>query len=154
MTKIDVKAGDLTFGQRIELGYILQDPKTDEFDKMSAGLKALGYRSVNPIKRVKYWKEVLEGMLYWAKRERELQYNPTAEEKAAGIHELSKLIGDMGTVLALAKDFSVDPDEVLRWKYGKVYNILYVNLQNYLFEKRLASKQYKSPSKGHNAPVG
>lgn len=154
MVKVDVKGGELTFGQRLELGRIVADESLTELDKFKKGLEALGCKGGTITERVAYWHEVLEGLVYWVKREAQLKYEPKAEEKAAGIQELTRLTGDMGTVMALAKDFSVDPDVILEWKYGKVYNILYVNLQNFLYNERLEKEREKHRNKGRKSFVG
>ena len=57
---------------------------------------------------VEYWDEVLLGIKYWIEREQtELKYEPSAEEKAAGIAQFSLVVGEMATITALAKDLSL-----------------------------------------------
>lgn len=141
MKKIDIRGGQMTFGQRIELGRILTDAHLPEAAKMIAAMRCLDpdWKTTEMPQSIDYFAEVIEDLTYWAKREAsELRYEPTEEEQSAGIGQLSKLTGEMGTIMALAKDYGKDPDEVLEWKYGKVFNILYTNLQSHLFQKRLA----------------
>lgn len=136
--KIDIKGGQMTYAQRIELGQIFASGKPESriFREMFACL-APDHTVKFSVKEVEYYNEVIEGLLYWINREtKELQYKPTSDELAAGIRELSRLVGDMGTLTSLAEKFSKDPDEILQWKYGKVYNILYTNKESYLYSRR------------------
>lgn len=140
MKRIDVKGGQMTFGQRIELGRILTDLSTSEGRKAIAVMQCLDpeWKTTEMPESIDYFAEVIDGLTYWVKREAtELKYDPTEEEQSAGIGQLSKLTGEMGTIMALAKDYGKDPDEVLSWKYGKVFNILYTNLQSHLYQERL-----------------
>lgn len=138
--RIDIQGGQMTFGQRIELGRIITEKELTPIDKMKEGMQCLGakWSLRNTSEIVEYWYEVLMGIKYWIEREQtELKYEPSAEEKAAGIAQLSLVVGEMATITALAKDYSKDPDEILEWKYGKVYNLLFTNLQSHLFRERL-----------------
>ena len=123
--RIDIQGGQMTFGQRIELGRIITEKELTDIDKMKEGMQCLGakWSLRNTSEIVEYWYDVLMGIKYWIEREQtELKYEPSAEEKAAGIAQLSLVVGEMATITALAKDYSKDPDEILEWKYGKVYN--------------------------------
>lgn len=140
MRHIDVRGGQMTFGQRIELGRILTDPSTSEASKAIAVMRCLDpdWETTEMPQSIEYFAEVIEGLTYWIKRETaELKYDPSEEEQSAGIGQLSKMTGEMGTIMALAKDYGKDPDEILSWKYGKVFNILYTNLQSHLYQERL-----------------
>lgn len=140
MNKVDIRGGQMTFGQRIELGQIITNPELSEFAQFKQVMLCLDPEwTVTQIKSgIKYYYEVLEGVKYWIEREKtELKYNPTPEEVAAGIGKLSLAVGEMSTIMALAKDYGKDPDEILQWKYGKVFNILFTNLQSYLYRERL-----------------
>ena len=146
MRKINIKEGQMTFGQRIELGRILTDPNLTELDKFRASMVCIDPKfSIREMPRcIDYWAEVLEGITYWIEREKkELHYDPTEEEKAAGIASLSKYTGEMSTIMSLAKDYGKDPDEILGWKYGKVFNILFTNLQGHLYQVRLQKVREK-----------
>ena len=128
----------MTYAQRIELGQIFASGKSEShiFREMFACL-APGHEVLFSAEEIEYYNEVMEGLLYWINREtKELQYKPTADELAAGIREFSRLVSDMGTITSLAEKFSKDPDEILQWKYGKVYNILYTNKESYLYSRR------------------
>lgn len=99
----------MTFGQRIELGRIITDKEMTDIDKMKEGMQCLGVKWSlrNTSEIVEYWYEVLLGIKYWIEREQtELKYEPSAEEKAAGIAQFSLVVGEMATITALAKDYS------------------------------------------------
>ncbi len=149
MKEIDVRAGEMTFGQRIELGRIASNPSMDERQKSVAMLRCLdpGFRLRELRKGLKYLKKALEGLLFWVQQERRLAYTPTEEEKQAGIERIHKATGEMATVMALAKDYGKDPDEILGWKYAKVYGILLTDFERHEFERRLMKvreKKFKS----------
>lgn len=128
----------MTYAQRIELGQIFASGKPESriFREMFACL-APGHEVLFSAEEIEYYNEVMEGLLYWINCEtKELQYKPTADELAAGIREFSRLVGYMGTITSLAEKFSKDPDEILQWKYGKVYKVLYTNKESYLYSRR------------------
>lgn len=154
MTKnlVDVKGGQMTFAQRIELGQILASKELSESAKCIACLRCLvpDFSIANLQEYLGYWHEVIEGMLWWVQKENaDLKYEPTDEEREAGIEQLYKSTGHMATVMALAKDYGTDPDEIMSWKWGKVFNILYVNLQQHKFERRLM-KVHEKRAKNKN----
>lgn len=129
----------MTFGQRIELGKIVASKK-DELTISIEVIKCL--HNFTPSRRqiiivFDYLNSIYEGLLYWSEIESMLlKHEPTTEEKLAGIKDLSKKIGEMGTVKALAKNYGVDPDIILTWKYSKVFGILYTDLQEYKYQLR------------------
>lgn len=152
--RIDIKGGQMTFGQRIELGRIITDKDLTDLDKMKEGMQCLGakWSLRNTSEIVEYWYEVLGGIKYWIEREQaELKYEPSAEEKTAGIAQFSLAVGEMATITALAKDYSKDPDDILEWKYGKVYNLLFTNLQSHLFRERLNKELERKAQQKANA---
>lgn len=137
-SKIDIKAGDLTFGQRIELGQIMSNTVLSDLDKFERTFiclhnykpKATEYSAL-----INYFGDICSGIAFWTNQEATLlKYEPSAKEKRAGIKELSLKTGDLGTIKALAKNYSQDPDDVLLWKYGKVFGILYTDLEEYKYQ--------------------
>ena len=126
---IDVKGGEFTFAQRLELGSILAQKDKPEYEMFLEAIKCLYGRE--PVGRVEYrqaftlWQEAIEGLAFWVKVEAEqLKYHPTADENDAGIDRFSSEVGELGTVYSIAKAFGKDPDEILLWKYGKVFGYL------------------------------
>lgn len=147
MEAIDIKGGQHTFAQHLELRKIIADGELAEFEKFKACMLCLNpeWKVTYTPKSLEYWEEVLIGVEHWAKREKtELKYNPTAEELAAGIDILSLEVGEMSTLTALAEKFSKDPDDILDWKYGKIFNILYTNLKTFLYTVRLEKQRQKA----------
>lgn len=138
--KVDIQGGDMTFGQRIELGQILTDALLSPLDKFEKVFQCL--HEFIPIpeeysKHVDYYSEILKGLEFWAQKENELlHYEPTPKEKRAGIKDLAAKTGEFGTIKALAKAYNKDPDDILLWKYGKVFGILYTDLEEYKYHLR------------------
>lgn len=138
---IDIKKGDLTYGQRIELGKILSDTEIGDFERFAQTIKCLYDERPKPIDAAKLLKEyerIVEGIRFWVEVETQaLHYEPTSEELAAGINEYSKAVGELSTLHSIAKAFSQDPDVVYNWKYSKVFGILLNDLESYKYQQRL-----------------
>ena len=138
-SKIDIKAGKMTFDQRIQLGKIFQE-QGREFETLCKVFQCLHNYTpkVDDIKNLlPYYYEIIEGLTHWLQAESTLLQNePTSEEISAGIKELSEKIGEFGTIKSLAKNYSKDPDDILAWEYGKVFGILYTDLEEYKYQKR------------------
>ena len=140
LKEVDIKSGRLTYGQRIELGKILGS-KDSEVEMFEKALKCMYDIDVKPKHYKKYlgvFQNIVDGIVHWVKLESEnLRYDPTPEEKRAGIEKLANDIGEFGTVKALASRFNVDPDEIFKWQYGKVYGILATDLKEYKYQTKL-----------------
>ena len=138
---VDIKGGKLTFAQRIELGEIFGNGELSEAEKFERAIKCICGKKPTPKQYGQYvnnFRAIVEGLQYWCEAEaRMLHSEPTAEERSAGIEEYSKSIGVFGTVKAIAKTFGQDPDDVLQWEYGKVFSILYTDLEDYKYQRRL-----------------
>lgn len=136
--KIDIRGGQMTYAQRIRLGEILTSgAKEREMFRQTFDCLCEGYTPRYTRVEMQYVMEVIDGIRYWIDREsKELSSKPSADEVAAGINLLSKRTGYMATLVALGEKFGCDPDEVLGWKYGKVFNILLVNKENADFSRR------------------
>ncbi len=148
--KIDIRAGKMTFGQRIELGKIFQSEES-EVSKFELVFECLHeYRpDVKDYKKLfGYFEEIIEGVRFWIEHETALlKYEPTSEELSAGVKELSQRIGEFGTIKALAKNYSKDPDEILAWEYAKVFGILYTDLEESKYQRRynkIMERKYKN----------
>lgn len=137
-SKIDIKSGKMTFGQRIELGIIFagSDSEIVKFQRVFECLHGYSPKIKNYKKLIDYFTEIVNGLKYWSDAESKmLKYEPTPEEKLAGIQSLSKKIGSMGTVDALAEKYGVDPDIVINWDYAKVFGILYADLEKAKYQR-------------------
>lgn len=140
--RLDVAGGTLTYGNRIALGDIFSDGNRTEYRRLKDAFRELhGYscRLLPPGPRMRAFERIVTGLSVWVDKERTLlHYEPTADETAAGIRELSRRVGNFSTIKALAKAYGCDPDEVLRWDYAKVFGILYTDLEEHKFERRYA----------------
>lgn len=139
-SQIDIKGGEMTFGQRIELGKIFSNTELREIDKFEKTFICLHDhkpKAKDYSKLTAYFIEIVQGLGFWAKQESTLlKYEPSVKEKRAGIKELSLKTGDFGTIKALAKNYNQDPDTILQWKYGKVFGILYTDLEEFKYNSR------------------
>ncbi|OJV40842.1 MAG: hypothetical protein BGO29_14840 [Bacteroidales bacterium 36-12] len=139
MSEIDIKSGKITFGQRIELGKIFQGDDTEivKFEKVFLCMHDFKPAMTEYTKLTDYFNRIIRGITYWIEQEQTLlKYDPSPEELNAGIKDLSDKIGEFGTIKALAKNYGKDPDEVLKWEYGKVFGILYSDLEEYKYQQR------------------
>lgn len=140
--KIDIRKGDLTYGQRLQLGEILSNQDLDEIQRLQAVFSCLYETTPH---RTMIWayiaeyNRIIEGVQYWVEIESQLlHYEPTTEELQAGIEQYHKAVGDLSTLHSIAKAFGKDPDEVYNWKYSKVFGILLNDLESAKYQKRYA----------------
>ena len=153
--KLDIAGGRFTYGNRIAIGIIFNDAALSEYKKLRALYKEFyGYSAsfIFPLRRrFKILDRLAEGVGEWVKKEQELlHYEPKEEERKAGLSEYSKKVGDFATIKALAKEYGQDPDTVLKWEYGKVFGILYANLEEYKYRERyqkVIDDKYKRENK-------
>ena len=152
--KVDVKSGDITYGSYIAVRRLLAEAKEYDLEFMVSVIKAIhsDYKyAVGDIVSIKalvsYFNSIVEGAIHWAEQEKELlAYEPSEEEIRAGVKEYSQKVGEFATVKALAKNYGKDPDEVLEWKYSKVFGILYTDLEEYYYNQRYSKvleRKYK-----------
>lgn len=137
----DIKAGQLTYGQRLELGGILANKdEVSEFEVFNRTIECLyGRRPQRGEYKhaVRLFESAIDGMAFWVKVEAEqLKYTPSQEEKDAGVERYSAEVGELGTAYDIAKEYKIDPDEVLGWKYGKVFGHLRKRKAEYDYQKR------------------
>lgn len=137
--EIDIEGGKLTFGQRIDLGKLMcsEYSEVEKFEKTFEILHEVKLKISEYKKHIDYFATIIEGLKFWSEQEATLlKYEPTQEEKQAGIKDFSQKVGEFATVKALAKAYSKDPDEILNWEYGKVFGILYTDLEEHKFNVR------------------
>lgn len=142
---------DFTYGNRIALEQIFASDKSDYWKMCDAFKEMYGFsRRVLPMKlRTEVFESIAIGLKEWIDKEQELlNYTPSAEEIRAGIKDLSDKVGNMSTIKSLAKTYATDPDKVLEWPYSKVFVILYTDLEERKFEKKL-SKEYERTRNKH-----
>ena len=152
LERIDIKAGKLTYGQRIDLGDLLASEKS-EVEKFKETFRILhdktpDFSNMKEMQMyVEYFQQIAAGLQFWFEKEKQLlDYKPEPEEIRAGIKELSEKIGFFGTIKTLARNYSQDPDDILKWEYGKVFGIVYTDFEEFKYQKRL-HKQYEQKNK-------
>ena len=152
LERIDIKGGKLTYGQRIDLGELFASDQS-ETDKFKETFRILhdvipDFSNVKEMKFYsEYFAEIIDRLQFWFEKEKLLKYDPEPEEIRAGIKDLSEKIGYFGTIKALAKNYGQDPDDILKWEYGKVFGILYTDLEEFKYSKKL-HKQYEKKNSG------
>jgi len=140
LTKIDIKAGDMTLAQRSELGAIVSSDMNElgKFNAVFECLHDFTPRQDQYDGLIEYFREILEGILFWAKVETtELKFEPTAKELQAGIEKLNENMGCFGVADSIGHRYSIDPDEVMQWKYSKVFLILVKDYREEKFKRKL-----------------
>lgn len=129
-----------TYGQRIALGQLFGEEPKSEYERLLRAFRIVYEYSPRLLpRRVRFARltALVEGLKEWVSREQKLlNYTPSADELAAGVEELGKKVGSLGTVQALARSFSVDPDVILRWSYSKVFGILYADLEENKYKEK------------------
>lgn len=142
---------DFTYGHRVEFESIFTADDTSEYKKMCKAFKAMygfSHRLLPMRLRAKVFDKIVRGFKNWIDREQQmLDYSPTEEERRAGIKELSEKVGQLSTIKALAKTYCTDPDKVLEWPYSKVFIILYTDIEERKYEKKLSKEYERNRSK-------
>lgn len=158
--RINIKAGDFTYGQWLEISALSDEFADENSDSMeyisrlfdilheykltAADWTLLAAYAINKDKHALsdeafsnsiagYLQEIQDGIVYWNEVcHQTLSYEPDMLEKQAGIDELPR----QATLYRLARDFGQDPDTVYNWKWSKVYGILACDQQVAEFSKR------------------
>jgi len=143
-TETDIEAWGLTYGQYIGLGniYISQGTDFEKFVKVFLCLEGREPEKEDLTNWVEYLSNVAIGFSYWMLQESSLKYEPTNEEiqKVESIvdKEIFNPKDPVGnTVRALARNYNVEPADVLNWEYSKVFKIFLDDLEK---SKRERSK--------------
>ena len=135
---IDLLSERFTFGHRLALVSAVQNESP--FEVMRLCIEVLHNIKVKPRhirKLFNYFQDVLEKLYQWCEREKLLHYEPTAEEKQAGIKELGDILKEFGQVDAIATRMHISHDEALQLPYSTVFMILRKDLEQSKFERRL-----------------
>lgn len=133
-----------TYGQRIAVGKCFEKSQNDLeiFKTVFKELHDITPELKDIAELTPYFQRIADGLKYWLDAESKmLVREPSHEEKMAGVKELYEKIGEYGTLTTLSEKYSKDPDEILNWKYSKVFGILYTDLQKSLYSERL-QKEY------------
>lgn len=152
--RIDVAGGRFTYGNRIAVGLIFQSNDKSDYQKLKALYKEIcGFTPylLPRFKRFRVLDRLADGIAEWIKKEQDmLHYEPNDDEKRAGVKEYMKNVGEFATIKSLAKEYSKDPDEILKWEYSKVFGILYSNLEEHKYKERyqkIIDEKYKRGNK-------
>lgn len=143
--KFDLWCDAFTYAMRIEVGECFGNAELSEYERMKAAFRVMyGYSPrLLPIKRrVRLLTALMQDFARMVESEQDaLKYEPTEQEKAAGIDAYAEAVGHFGTVKSIAKAFGRDPDEILQWPWQKVFGVLLTDLADYKFNERLR-KEY------------
>lgn len=138
-----VKRGEITFQQYIDLreayASMVQGKEIQSVQKVISILRPKEKKHPITPETIRLMKEVTEAMAMWLQMEEQhLNYNPSTQERQAGIEEYSKNVGWLGTAKTLAKAYATDIDTVLNsWSWAKVFQILRTDLLEYRYQNRL-----------------
>jgi hypothetical protein len=157
----NVERGEHTFGQHLQLVQLFDHYCSDEkalasltsgtdvpFEFVSQVCKIMGVEIKGGVRSyaraIKYTEEVCNGVKSWLEKSSKLlKYEPTTDEVMAGYEELQKKQGQFGTIKAIAKEFGKSPDEVLEWEWVTVFTILFTDLEEAKYQKRLYANMGK-----------
>jgi len=137
--KINIKAGDMTFSQRIGLGKIMLSD-ISEVEKFERVFKFLHGIELNPDDRsemdensdlIDYFREIVTGLAFWIQQESLMKYELTPKERINQDNSTDTLQVPGGTINAIARKYNVGLDDVLNWEYKKVFQILFDDYEVY-----------------------
>lgn len=141
LTAADIRQMRHTFGQHLELRKAVK--AKDDTAVFAAVAAVITGHKVEPSEYDgALYKEVTECVKAFAEVEKvtgeKLSRPRTADEIAAGVDRLAEAVGDMGTIITLAKSFGQRPNDVLEWTYGEVFAALLVDKETSEYEVRMA----------------
>lgn len=141
----------MLYGERIGLVRILSDTTLGEFGKAREIIKLLHDIDITPHDAASldgYIVRIVQGLNAWLLREKnECYVPPLPEQMQAGIETMSKEIGDMGGVVAMAKQFCWTFEQVYKMPYTDVFTIWKVDAEREKYERRY-HKIMSNQSKG------
>lgn len=130
------------FWHRINLGHLVD--QKDELFLFKNSFKLLYDYDITPADYYTYfnvYEKVVRGIEYWLDKEKELKYEPTSEEKKAGIEDISKKLKEFSTIDAIALRMHISHDDVLKIPYATVYLMLLNDMEVFKYQKRLTKIQ-------------
>ena len=145
---MDVRSDKFLLWHRLQLGELLNT--RDEVAIFEGAIRLLYGIRIQPKQYPKLYhhvKDVLSGMSFWMEKEKALRYEPTAEERQAGIDEVGKKVKEFATVDAIARRMHISHDEALKLPYATVYLMLLNDLEQSKFERRLQKVYSKKQTK-------
>lgn len=141
--RIDIEAGEFTYGQRIALGRLLSDNSKADWEKLEGTFDILYNKHIKAAQYRHYlpeFEKILQGVQHWMQLEAQLlHYEPSPDEIAAGCNNLQT--SEMGSVYKLARDFGVLPNVILDMQYADVFAVLWNDAEMAAYNKRLMNIQ-------------
>ncbi len=134
-----VAKSKLTYGHRVALGRLFSQGKSN------AAVCREAIRILHPDvehvnicrENMEYVNSIYEAISWWIEQEKKfLKYEPTAEEKSAGVARVSEM-GARGTATSIGKDYGITPSKVFDWAYGDVFSVLELDVRKAMFQRRL-----------------
>lgn len=140
LTAADIRQMRHSFGQHLELRKAVK-MKEDAAVFAAVAAVVAGHKVKPSEYDGKLYKAVTDCVKAFAEVEKvtgeKLSRPRTADEIAAGVDRLSEAVGDMGTIITLAKSFGQRPNDVLEWTYGEVFAALLVDKETSEYERRM-----------------
>lgn len=149
--KRDIAGGDFLYGERIMLARIFQQKDIDDLERTKQIIEALhGFKPSNVVAAhlLPYALDICKAFLAWTEREeQECSVPPLPQATQAGVEQLTKEVGDMGNVVALAERFGFTFEQVYKMPYMDVFTIWKVDAAMAKYNRRL-KKVLEAESKG------
>lgn len=144
---IDVRSDKFLLWHRLQLGEVLNSQnEVAIFEGVIRVLYHINIKAKHYRRFYDHVKDVLNGLAFWVEKEKALKYEPTTEERQAGIDQIGKKVKEFGTIDAIARRMHISHDEALKLPYATVYLMLLNDLEQSKFERRLHnvySKKHK-----------
>ena len=142
--KRDIMAGEMLFGERLELGHIMEQYAKNPCSDIELTKQIILALHDQPVTDegaamlAKYAREVVDGYLAWKDRELKECMPPQEPEAVnAGVEQLAEEIGDHGAVVDLAERFGFTFEQVYKMPYKDVFTIWKVDAARARYRKRL-----------------
>lgn len=134
----DVRSDKFLLWHRLQLGELLNTQnEVAIFEGIVRILYGIHIQPKHYRRFYHHVKEVIDGLAFWMEKEKALKYQPTPEERQAGIEELGKRVKEFATVDAIARRMHISHDDALKLPYATVYLMLLNDLEQSKFERRL-----------------
>lgn len=137
--KMDILGGDFLYKHRLALGKLAQEDELAFFEGAVSELHGFTPKPMHYPKLAAYLQEIISGLNTWVEREKQLHYEPTSEERQAGIAELGRKLGEFSTIDTLSQRQRIPHDAVLEMDYITVYMMLLKDLELGKLERRIAN---------------
>lgn len=135
---MDVRSDKFLLWHRLQLGELLNTQnEVAIFEGVIRIMYGIHIRPKHYQRFYDHVKSTLDGLAFWVEKEKALKYEPTPEEKRAGIDQIGKKVKEFGTIDAIARRMHISHDDALKLPYATVYLMLLNDLEQSKFERRL-----------------